>query len=198
MLHLATHLFKMFSLISLQKGYRKYNFLCYVMAQKYLRWCTEPQKKSTLFPLWLTPLLPLRASRESPPIQEKKKSTIWQLWDSALITTVQLEKTTPNEWFGKTKPTKSKASPSPSPSPRQLCTSLQLNVQPSAGQAAVLQRQHPLQVSLAGWFLSATQSHHVSDLHLQPHTGVLPRRVSSSQRDPLTKHYTSILTCIPL
>lgn len=35
--------------------------------------------------LWLTPLFPLRASRESPQIQEKKKSTIWQLWDSAFI-----------------------------------------------------------------------------------------------------------------
>lgn len=48
---------------------------------------------------WLTPLLPLRASRESPPIQEKKKSTIWQLWDSLfnLFTEAQLEKPKTND-----------------------------------------------------------------------------------------------------
>lgn len=34
----------------------------------------------------LTPLVTFRASRESPPIQEKKKSTIWQLWASSRIT----------------------------------------------------------------------------------------------------------------
>lgn len=68
---------------------------------------------------------------------------------------------------------KVKPSVSP-PSIRQLCTSLQLIIQPSACQEAVLQCQHPLQVSLAGWFRSAAQPHHVSDLHLQPHLGVLP------------------------
>lgn len=57
---------------------------------------------------------------------------------------------------------------------RQLRPSLQLVVQPSAGQASVLQRQHPLQVALASRILPAAQPHHVSDLHLQPHAGVLP------------------------
>ncbi len=57
---------------------------------------------------------------------------------------------------------------------QQLCTSLQLIVQPSSCQAAVLQRQHPLQVSLASRFLSATQPHHVPDFYIQPHAGVLP------------------------
>lgn len=141
----------------------------------------------------LTPLSPLRASRESPPIQEKKKSTIWQLWDSAFNKLLYCSTTRKKPWIkwnGKTQHSKVK----PllllllSLSIHQLCTSLQLIVQPSTYQAAVLQRQHPLQVSVAGWFLSATQPHHVSDLHLQPHTGVLPRRVSSNQQHTFTSH----------
>lgn len=92
-------------------------------------------------------------------------------------------------------------------SPHQLRSSLQLIVQPSARQALIPQRQHPLQVSVAGWFLPATQPHHVSDLHLQPHAGVLPRRVSGDQQHVFTeltprtkkkKNQSSKLICFSL
>ena len=118
-------------------------------------------------------LFPLRASRESPAIQEKKKSTIWQLWEHIRWSNIK------NIWM-LNKSWKDKTCLSLALFVPKLCPSLQLVVQSSTRQTAVLQRQHPLQVSLTCRFHSATQPHHVPDFYLQPHAGVLPWRVSGN------------------